>query len=48
MERETKREKKKKEIFSNYSRSFAPQILAIYATAVKLIAFLVQLLLVGF
>lgn len=40
MERETKREKKKKKInFSNYSRSFAPQMLAVYARAVKLIAF---------
>lgn len=41
VERETKREKKKKEIyFSNYSRSFASQMLAIYARAVKLITFL--------
>lgn len=43
MERETKREKNKKEInFSNYSRSFTPQMLPIYARAVKLIAFLLK------
>lgn len=43
MERETKREKNKKEInFSNYSMSFTPQMLPIYATAVKLIAFLLK------
>lgn len=41
VERETKREKNKKEInFSNYSRSFSPQMLPSYARAVKLIAFL--------
>lgn len=41
MERETKREKNKKEInFSNYRRSFSPQMLPIYVRAVKLIAFL--------
>lgn len=37
MKRETKREKNKKEInFRNYSRSFTPQMLPIYARAVML------------
>lgn len=40
MWREKPREKEEKgNYFSNYSRSFAPQMLGIYARAVKLIVF---------